>query len=155
MGKLSSFLDDLGSSYLESEMGLDKDTSVKDLIREQKYCPNCGKEIELNSTICYGCGMNPQKIKSKKYCLFCGNSVNEEQVLCLNCKRNIENTIIDNASGAMKVLCFLFPIIGLVIYLANINTRKQFAKDCGNSSLCGFIVGIVLTLIFSFVLFVQ
>ena len=31
MGKLSSFLDDLGSSYLESEMGLDKDTSVKDL----------------------------------------------------------------------------------------------------------------------------
>lgn len=155
MGKLSSFLDDLGSSYLESEMGLDKDTSVKDLIREQKYCPNCGKEIELNSTICYGCGMNPQEIKSKKYCPFCGNSVNEEQVLCLNCKRNIENTIIDNASGAMKVLCFLFPIIGLVIYLANINTRKQFAKDCGNSSLCGFIIGIVLILILYFVLFAQ
>ena len=27
MGKLSSFLDDLGSSYLESEMGLDKENS--------------------------------------------------------------------------------------------------------------------------------
>lgn len=155
MGKISSFLDDLGASYLESEMGLNKDTNIKELIGEQKYCPNCGKEIEINSTICYSCGVNPKKVKNKKYCPFCGKSVNEEQVLCLNCRKNIKNTVIDNASGAMRLLCFLFPIIGLVIYLANINTRKQFAKDCGNSSLCGFIVGIVLTLIFSFVLFVQ
>ena len=155
MGKLSSFLDNLGSSYLENELGLDSDSSVKELIREQRYCPNCGKEIEHNSAVCYGCGMNPQKVKNKNYCPFCGNPVNSEQVLCLNCKKNIENTIIDNASSGIKVICFLFPIIGLIIYLANVNTRKEYSKDCGNSALCGFCLGIVLSFILWIIIFAQ
>ena len=68
-------------------------------------------------------------------------------------KKNIENIVIDNATGAMKFLCFCFPIIGLIIYLANVNTRKEYAKDCVNSSLCGFCIGIVLVIILWITLF--
>lgn len=153
MGKLSSFLDDLGTSYLQSEMGLDND-SVKERLKNQKFCPSCGNEVEKNSTVCYGCGVNPQKVKNKKFCPFCGKQVNTEQVICLNCKESIENTVMDEASGGMKVICFLIPIIGLIIYIANANTRKEYASSCGTSALYGFVTVLLLGLILAFILFV-
>lgn len=153
MGKLSSFLDDLGTSYLQSEMGIDND-SVKERLKNQKFCPSCGKEVEKDSTVCYECGVNPKKVKNKKFCPFCGNPVNEEQVICLNCKESIENTIIDEASGGMKVICFLIPIIGLIIYIANASTRKEYANSCGTSALYGVVTVLLMGLILAFILFV-
>lgn len=116
-------------------------------IDKQKYCPSCGSKIERNSTICYHCGVNPQKVNKKKFCPYCGQPVNEEQVICLHCKEDITTTNFDVASGGMLLLCFLFPIIGLCIYIANNNTRKQYAKDCGLASLWGFIIGIIVVCI--------
>lgn len=143
MGKLSSFLNDLGTSYLKSEMGIDEN-STEHKIEKQKYCPNCGNSIESDSEVCYKCGVNPQNVKHKKFCPYCGKAVNEEQVICLNCRESIENTVIDNANGGIKIICFLIPIIGLILYLSNINTRKEYATDCGSSALCGFIIGLLL-----------
>lgn len=154
MGRLSSMLDNMATDYLKGEMGISED-SVSQRIEKQKYCPSCGKGIELNATVCYNCGVNPQKVNHKKYCPYCGNSVNEEQVICLNCRENIENTVIDNANAGIRILCFLIPLVGLIVYLANINTRKEYAKDCGSSALCGFCIGIVLAFILGMVLFAQ
>lgn len=143
MGKLSSILDNLGTSYLESEMGIEENSTTYK-IGKQKYCPNCGNEITQGATVCYKCGVNPQKVNNKKFCPYCGKSVNDEQVICLNCKESIENTVIDNANAGIKIICFLIPIIGLILYLANINKRKEYATDCGSSAFCGFVIGLLL-----------
>lgn len=126
-------------------MGISENENTVLNIEKQKYCPSCGSKIEKNSTICYQCGVNPQKVNRKKFCPYCGKSVNEEQVICLNCKESIENINFDVASGGMLILCFFFPIIGLFIYIANSNTRKQYAKECGLSSLWGFLIGFIIT----------
>jgi hypothetical protein len=50
----------------------------------------------------------------------------------------------DKPSKLLKLLCFFIPILGLILYLVNMNDKSVSAKAYGKSSLIGFIVGIVL-----------
>lgn len=110
--------------------------------KQKRYCPNCGKEVDSSSNVCYNCGVNPQKIKKMKFCYYCGKAVNEEQVICLNCKKKLENTEDEDcASGVMIILCLLFPIIGIIVYIANASTKPHYARSCGIASLISFIIG--------------
>lgn len=152
MGKLSSFLDDLGTSYLQSEMGIDNNKS-EEILKKQKFCSSCGNEVENGSTVCYQCGVNPQNVKNKKFCPYCGKSVNEEQVICLNCKESLENVNFNNASGGILLLCFLFPIIALFVYVANVNTRKEYANSCGKAGITGLVFLLVIGLFGILILF--
>ena len=49
----------------------------------------------------------------------------------------------DNPSPILKVLCFFIPVLGLILYLVNMNEKPVSAKSYGKLSLIGFIVGIV------------
>lgn len=148
MGKLSSLLDDLGTSYMKSEMGINEEETSR---KQQKYCPNCGNEITQGSTVCYKCGVNPKNVKNKKFCPFCGKTVNEEQIMCLNCKESFSKLDDSNNVGIGTVLIsFLIPLIGLIIYAVNLSTNKKLASICGKSAICG----IVICLIMGFILLI-
>ena len=59
----------------------------------------------------------------------------------------------DKPSGILKFFCFFIPILGLILYLVNMNEKPISAKAYGKSALIGFIVGIVLYVLYFILLF--
>lgn len=88
-----------------------------------------------------------------KYCTNCGNQCDPKAVICVKCGKQFPPAekvpaADDKPSGGLKFLCFLFPIIGLVLYLVYMNDRPVSAKAYGKMALIGFIVEIVLYVLF-------
>lgn len=52
------------------------------------------------------------------------------------------------ASFGMKLLSFLIPLAGLIIFACNISKRPKYAKGCGIAALIGFIITIVISFVF-------
>lgn len=50
------------------------------------------------------------------------------------------------SSLGLRIICFLIPLVGLIIYAVNIVQNPKIAKECGKFSLIGFIIGLVLSL---------
>lgn len=85
-----------------------------------------------------------------KYCTRCGNQCDPKAVICVKCGMQFTDmypnkpAVEDKPSGGLKFLCFLVPILGLILYLVNMNDKPVSAKAYGKSALIGFIVGIAL-----------
>jgi len=47
-------------------------------------------------------------------------------------------------SSGEKVICFLLPIIGLIIYFVTMNNNPHKSKEAGQYSLLGVVFGTVL-----------
>jgi len=84
------------------------------------FCNNCGKEIDDKAFVCPHCGV---KIKSF-----------------------IQN---DEPIGGLGILCFLIPIIGLVLYLVWQDNKPIKSKGAGKAAIWGFVLNVI---IISFVL---
>ena len=93
-----------------------------------------------------------------RYCQYCGKEIQEGAVVCIHCGRSIEpfNTAKtdpnDAPSTAFSVLGFFIPIIGLVLYLVNMDKSPLKAKSAGKGALLGVIVWTILGIILSIVL---
>ena len=59
----------------------------------------------------------------------------------------------DESSFGYAVLCFFFPLVGLILFLVWKDTTPLKAKSCGIGALIGFIVSVVLSIL-SIVLYV-
>ncbi|MFR5422369.1 MAG: hypothetical protein ACLTG4_10830, partial [Oscillospiraceae bacterium] len=53
----------------------------------------------------------------------------------------------DKTSTGLNILAFLFPLIGLILFLCFQKTTPVRAKAIGKWALIGFIVGIVLSVL--------
>lgn len=53
----------------------------------------------------------------------------------------------EKAPTILRVLCFFFPIIGLILYCVNSSTNKTYALSCGKPALAGFITGIAISVL--------
>jgi len=76
------------------------------------FCEKCGKEINDQAVICVGCGCptaRPQPIRLEP----------------------------DIPSTGLNVLCFFFPIIGLILYIVWNKDYPLKAKGCGKWALIG------------------
>lgn len=56
------------------------------------------------------------------------------------------------SSLGLRIICFLIPLVGLIIYAVNIVQNPKIAKECGKFSLIGFIIGLLLSLITAFII---
>jgi hypothetical protein len=93
------------------------------------FCPNCGKEIGDNASVCS----------------YCGASVNAGRIQ--------QGNAGDGSIGCLVGgLSFLFPIIGLVLFLVWQNTMPVKAKSAGKLALIGFIIGIVFYILYSLII---
>jgi len=45
-----------GAKAMVGEYGQRKQQKVKEMVGRKKYCPECGKELELNTKFCWECG---------------------------------------------------------------------------------------------------
>lgn len=94
-----------------------------------------------------------------KYCSHCGAPVDDNAAVCLKCGCAVDDKAAkasavakdDAPSTGFAVLGFFFPLIGLILYLVQRETRPQEAKSAGKGALIGFIVSLVAGFIFGFV----
>ena len=87
------------------------------------YCVNCGKKIEDNQKYCTNCGFN--------------NSCNN---------KNDNN---DKSSVLLNVIGFIWPLIGLIIFICTKDKNPIKAKKVGKWSLIGFITKISVHKLFT------
>jgi uncharacterized membrane protein YvbJ len=86
------------------------------------YCTNCGKQIDDNAVICSACG-----VPTKNY------------------NKQVQET--DDSMGClMGGLCFLLPIVGLILYLIWKDSKPISARFCARWGLFGFILEIILSI---------
>ena len=142
-----------------------------------KKCPNCNAVYNDDMLIkCINCGADlvnsyeqqpvfnnvpPQNNQAKynaynarfKICPCCGNHCDPRAVICVKCGIQFPDminqgvVINDEPSPIVKVLCFFFPVLGLILYLTNMNSKPVSAKAYGKLSLIGLIVGFVAYII--------
>lgn len=80
------------------------------------------------------------------YCKNCGQQLDDRAVVCPHCGVATGNGQIkqtapdDRPSGGFAVLCFFFPVVGLILYLVWHDTYPQKARSCGKGALIGVIV---------------
>lgn len=51
------------------------------------------------------------------------------------------------ASIWLKILSFVIPLVGLILFACNISNRPKYAKGCGIAALIGFFTSIILTVV--------
>ena len=86
-----------------------------------------------------------------KYCSQCGKELVDEAVVCPNCGCAVQapvNPQEDKPSTGLNILAFLFPLVGLILYLVWKAEYPLKAKSCGKGALIAVIVDIVLAVIY-------
>ena len=91
---------------------------------------------------------NPYGAPQFKYCSYCGNQCDPKAAICVRCGKNFNTINVtsanDKPSGGLKVLCFFIPLVGLILYLVNMNDKPVSAKAYGKVALISFIISMVL-----------
>lgn len=85
-----------------------------------------------------------KKIKLIK-CEVCGKEIAENATTCPNCGAKNKNNN-ESASTGLKVICFLIPLIGIIIFAVNISTKPKYAKECLIASILPTIIAVVIIL---------
>lgn len=86
-----------------------------------KYCSNCGYLLDESSEFCPSCGINLN-----------------------NYLHNFNKNITDKGGIALGILGFIFPIVGLILYLILKDTKPKNAKSAGKGALISVITGVVI-----------
>lgn len=99
-------------------------------------CQNCGSELFVGATHCHACGsttmnQNPQQNFSQQM------NPGFQQVNGFN------NVSQKDAAVWLKILCFLFPLVGFIMYFVKKNEAPVYAKSCLIWGAAGFAVNLV------------
>ena len=90
------------------------------------YCKNCGCSLPDDATKCENCGA----VLSYGFEAVKTNPVKEEK-----------------GSVLLGILGFMFPLIGLILYLAMMHSEPKKAKSAGKGALTAFIIYLVFIVI--------
>lgn len=102
------------------------------------------------------------------YCKYCGNELQNDDVFCSKCGANIEaqqynnndfttifdkvDNIQDSGHVAWGLLGFLFPVIGLILFLVWKDEKPKTALMAGKGALISVILCVAATVLI-FILF--
>lgn len=85
-----------------------------------------------------------------KYCRNCGKEIDDKAVICTNCGAAVEENLKkvvssekDTGGFGWGFLGFLFPLIGLILYLVWKDEKPITAKAVGTGALVGFVFEII------------
>lgn len=105
-------------------------------------CPSCGSP-------------NVEQIDMDKYqCPYCGKtfttrsvvtSQQPQQLVFNNIQTSVPN-VDDNPGCLMNGLCFIIPIVGIVMYFVKKDTQPKCAKSYLNWAISSIAIGIVLNI---------
>ena len=94
------------------------------------YCKNCGQQIDNNAVVCPHCGVATENYKAQPK--------TEEQ---------------DDRSAGFAVLCFFFPVVGLILWLVWKDNLPLRAKSCGKGAIIGVIVEVAFIILYVVLIF--
>ena len=90
------------------------------------------------------------------YCSNCGNKLNDNDDVCLKCgvmvNKGTNNKVEDKPLVILNILSFLYPLVGLILYLSMKKSTPNRAKKCGKYALIGTIVSVVIFIIVGIIL---
>lgn len=93
---------------------------------KDKHCTNCGQAVDSTTNYCPNCGNDTfQEIVNDR------ESTNRSQP---------KRAEVDQAGCLVVFLSFIFPPLGLVLFLVWMNTRPNSAKSVGIAALIGFLL---------------
>ena len=90
------------------------------------------------------------------YCKNCGEKLDDMAVVCPKCGCATDNyrangkaqpAADDAPSAGFSVLCFFFPLVGLILYLVWQDTYTLRARSCGKGAIIGVIASAVIGLV--------
>ncbi len=85
------------------------------------------------------------------FCRNCGTEVLDEAVVCVNCGTAITPTSMpktdDKKSGAWAFLCYLVPVLGLILWLVWKDDYPLRAKSCGKGAIVAVVMGTISAII--------
>ena len=90
------------------------------------------------------------------YCHVCGNTCDPKAAICVRCGSTLNNTATnanDIPSGGLKLLSFLIPLVGLILFISKNSTEPKSAKAYGKFALIGWILGMVVSFFFYFIMY--
>ncbi len=90
------------------------------------------------------------------YCHVCGNTCDPKAAICVRCGSTLNNTSTnanDIPSGGLKLLSFLIPLVGLILFISKNSTEPKSAKAYGKFALIGWILGMVVSFFFYFIMY--
>lgn len=79
-------------------------------------------------------------------CKECGKEISDNASNCPNCGAKNKNNNKE-ASKGLKIICFLIPIIGIIIFAINISTKPKYAKGCLIASMIPTLVLIAIIIV--------
>ncbi len=85
-----------------------------------------------------------------KFCSRCGKEIVDDAVVCPNCGCAVVPTTHveeDIPNIGLNVLAFLFPIVGLILFIIYNEKTPVRAKAIGKCALIGFCVGIFFSIL--------
>lgn len=94
---------------------------------------------------------NPYAAPQGKYCPRCGNLCDPLAAICVKCGMPFgavpQQNVDDNPKTILKVVCFFFPIVALILYFVEKDKKPVSAKAYGKWGLIGLAVNIGLSII--------
>lgn len=100
------------------------------------FCKNCGSRLDDNAVVCPHCGCPTDNFYRQQ-------------------SRTPAPAENDAPSTGFSVLCFFFPLVGLILYLVWHDTMPLRAKSCGKGALIGVIVEAALVLLIWGIVFIA
>lgn len=92
-------------------------------------CKNCGKELDETYYCCPACGAKVEREGAPK-------------------QENVSGKDSDSGSrGGYGFLSFLFPIVGLILFIVWKEDRPKTSSTCGVCALISFLLGVVGSII--------
>lgn len=95
------------------------------------FCKNCGTKLEDND----------------KFCPNCGTPVDNDNFDNSNFTRDYNSNQSDDGSIGLAILSFLFPIVGLILFICWRVEKPKTAKRCGICALVSFVLGVISSIL--------
>lgn len=95
-----------------------------------KYCSQCGNPLADND----------------RFCGVCGNSTEHTEYKSTEPSKKVGEKE-EHANVGLKVISFLIPIVGLILYLVWMDEHKTKAKECGKMALISVCIGVGFSLL--------
>ena len=103
------------------------------------FCSECGKELNQGEVFCPNCGKRVEQAYASQQ----NNQYSQPQ--------NMNTSNQDIPSIGLNILSFFVPLVGLILYVVNVDSKPVMAKAIGKWALIGFIVGIVGSVLLSII----